>query len=136
MDTTIAPYIREAAASALRDGNDAAALKMLQMIAPKPASLPPAKAEPADPYHPTDHWVAVIEEVFIPYLKSLEVSQFTTHQLLTWVESNCSDTFWKGDLNKYERGTTYWRSRVSTALGKMVRAGKLIRTSHTTYMIP
>lgn len=137
------PHLRAAVSAALEDGDDAAAMAILQIITGsspiEPATIPSPPAQLALPesaerskgviegpprdYH---YWVDVIRQTFIPFLTGSGRHRFTSSELLTWME-HCSDLlFTSGDLESARKSHhPRWRERVGDALTACKSTGVL-----------
>jgi hypothetical protein len=128
--------LRNAIVDALSDGDDLAAHEMLGFIVGQPhkeekvatvrqLALPAGKVivdGPARDYH---YWVRFVRENFIPFMQANGRSQFTSYELLNWLDNFGGLELTAGDTQQHSSGREVWRSQVYSALSTLKTMGIL-----------
>jgi hypothetical protein len=128
--------LRNAIVDALSDGDDLAAHEMLGFIVGQPhkeekvatvrqLALPAGKVivdGPARDYH---YWVRFVRENFIPFMQANGRSQFTSYELLSWLDNFGGLELTAGDTEQHSNGREVWRSQVCNALSTLKTMGIL-----------
>jgi len=128
--------LRNAVLDALSDGDDIAAHEMLGLLVFCPQkdermpvvrqlALPAGKViveGPARDYH---YWVRFIRENFIPFMRTNGRSQFTSYELLSWLDNFGGLELTAGDTEQHSSGREVWRSQVCNALSTLKQMGVL-----------
>lgn len=123
--------LRSAVCDAVQGGNNESAMELLTLLVDGGASARPQHALPGltvteGPARDFYFWAELIREQFVPFLVQNGRHQFTTHELLRWLERCGGLQFTTGDLEPLGDGTTLtWKSRTSNALRHLKQQGIL-----------
>ncbi len=128
--------LRNAIVDALSEGDDLAAHEILGFIVCQPCkeekvatvhqlALPAGRVivdGPARDYH---YWVRFIRENFIPFMQANGRTQFTSYELLNWLDNFGGLKLTAGDTQQHSSGREVWRSQVYSALSNLKTMGVL-----------
>lgn len=136
MNTTTKTRLRKAILEALNEADDLAAHEILGLIIGQPSkdsqpqvtrqlALPAGKIIVDGPAHDYHYWVRFIRENFIPFMQANGRSQFTSYELLSWLDNLGGLELTEGDTEQHSSGREVWRSQVCNALSTLKTMGVL-----------
>ena len=143
LNPTTIEWIRAAAIQAVQKEDVPAAVQLLSLIntgtvppvtpqpqeaTPQPQEVTPQPQEVTHTItegsaHTHEYWSNYICQKYFPHLKEMRRDQFTSYQLLKWLERHEDLPWTTGDKEKDSRGRDRWRSHVSYAIGSLKDQG-------------